>query len=202
MSTPRLLAVLIAATVFGLVAGWIHGDQGGLRGGLGNLSAPWLLVAIVPSWWSGSWGRGVLVGLAATLAGLFGYYVAMTLGMRGHLGSIDGDFLHLLRYVMTANRIWFAAGVVSGPVCGAVSGAVGARCRAWWLGIAAGALMIGEVVVVRLVENVHWSVPLLGVRLGWATDAWGAYQIQALAGLLVAVVSGLVWARFDGQHDQ
>lgn len=153
MSTPRLLAVLTAATVFGLVAGGIHGKQGGLRGDLGNLSAPWLLVAIVPSWWSGSWARGLLVGLAATLAGLFGYYVAMTLEMRGHLGNVDGDSLHLLWYVITANRIWFVAGVVSGPVCGAVSGAVGARCRDWWLGVSAGVLMIGELVMVRLAEN-------------------------------------------------
>lgn len=191
MSARRLLIILVSAAGFGLLAGVVHGNDGGLRGALGNLSTPWLLVAIVPAWRAGSWQRGAVLGLAATVAALLGFYVAMTVEMTGHLGNVDGDFLHLLRYVMTANRIWFAAGLVSGPVCGAVSAALGSRRSVWWLGVVVGGLMIGELVLMGLIA--HLPLPLLGTHAGWAMADWRAYYLQGLVGLLVASASALAW---------
>jgi hypothetical protein len=191
MSARRRLIVLVAAIAFGLLAGAVHGNDGGLRGALGNLSAPWLLVAIIPAWRSRSWKRGAVLGLVATLAALLGFYVAMTLEMTGHLGNVDGNFFHLLRYVVTANRVWFAAGLISGPTCGAVSGALGARRNALWLGLVIGALMIGELVLMKLIA--YLPLPLLGTHAGWANGDWRAYYLQGVAGLLVASTSALAW---------
>ncbi|TWP36928.1 hypothetical protein [Leekyejoonella antrihumi] len=58
-----------------------------------------------------------MTGAAATLAALAGFYVAMALFMSGRSG-IDLRLLGLLREVVVANRVWFAAGLLSGPFCG------------------------------------------------------------------------------------
>ncbi|WP_186526038.1 hypothetical protein [Leekyejoonella antrihumi] len=50
MRLCRLAIILPAAVCFGLFAGVLKGDGAGLRDGLGNLSSPWLLVAVTPAW--------------------------------------------------------------------------------------------------------------------------------------------------------
>jgi hypothetical protein len=58
---------LLLAALFGVAAGLFKGNDAGLRGGIGNLSAPWLLVALFPALHCRSVMRGALLGLTSTL---------------------------------------------------------------------------------------------------------------------------------------
>lgn len=176
----RFLLSIAGALVFGLLAGLVHGDHGGLRAAVGNLSAPWLFVALVPAWWVGSAVRGAVLGTTATIVALLGFYIGFTATMYGHLGEIHG-VVHSFEGVLGANRIWFAAGLMSGPVCGAISGFLGARLGTDWLAAALGALLVGEIVAVRAVQSVE--LPLL--RLRWVTSDWRGYEVEVTLGLLL-----------------
>jgi hypothetical protein len=174
---------LAGALAVGLLLGLVKGNDDALRSAIGNLSAPWLLIALVSAWWSGSWWRGALVGTAATLVGLLGFYAGMTLVLHGHFGGASG-WLAEYRYVVQSNRIWFVAGVLSGPVLGALGGALGPRRPAGWLVGLAGALMLAELLVVRLVAD----RPLLGVA--WGVSSWSAYIGQAGLGVVLLAAAG------------
>ena len=176
----RFLLSVAGALVFGLLAGLVHGDQGGLRAAFGNLSAPWLLVALVPAWWVGSAVRGAVLGTTATIVALVGFYIGFTATMYGHLGEIHG-VVHSFEGVLQANQIWFTAGLMSGPVCGAISGFLGARLGTDWLAAALGVLLVGEIVVIRAVQSLE--LPLLHVR--WGVSDWRGYEVELTLGLLL-----------------
>jgi hypothetical protein len=184
----RFLLSVAGALVFGLLVGLVHGNHGGLRAAFGNLSAPWLFVALVPAWWAGSAVRGALLGTSATLVALAGFYASLTATMYGHLGETHGVVQSFV-FVLEANRIWFAAGLMSGPVCGTVSGFFGARLRTAWLAAVLGVLLIGEIVVVRGLQGVE--LPPLHLR--WTAADWRAYEIEATLGLLL--LAGLLARR-------
>lgn len=74
----RFLPAIAGALVFGILAGLVHGNDGGLRAAFGNLSAPRLIVALVPGWFSGPALRGAAFGTAATLVALLRFYVGLT----------------------------------------------------------------------------------------------------------------------------
>jgi hypothetical protein len=177
----RFVLVIAGALAFGIVAGLVHGNDGGLRAEFGNLSAPWLFVALVPAWFSGSALRGMAFGTAATLVALVGFYVGLTAMMYGHLGAIHGLGASFA-FVLRANQVWFAAGLISGPVCGAIAGLLGTRLATTWLAVALGSLMVGEIAVVTGVQGVE--VPGLHLRWGGSSDLRG-YWIEAALGLLV-----------------
>lgn len=169
---------------FGLVAGWLHGNDGGLRASIGNVSAPWLFVAIIPAWWAGSSARGALLGATTTLVALVGFYIGLTATMYGHLGTTHG-LISSFSLVLSANRIWFAAGLLSGPLGGALAGYLGARRRPAWLGVLLGALMVGEVALVAVLQNL--TLPI--VRIGWGAWDPRVYLPEArLGALTIAVV--------------
>lgn len=176
----RFLLSVAGALVFGLLGGLVHGNDGGLRAAFGNLSAPWLLVALVPAWWAGSAVRGAVLGTSATFVALAGFYIGLTATMYGHLGETRGVVQSFV-FVLEANRIWFAAGLMSGPVCGSVSGFLGARHRTAWLVAALGVLLVGEIVVVLGLQSVE--LPILHLR--WAASDWRAYELEATLGLLL-----------------
>lgn len=184
----RWLGLAAAALAVGAALGLVHGNGGMLRTEIGNLSAPWLLIALVPAWWAGSWWRGALVGLAATMLALLGFYVAMTVVLHGHFGGASG-WPAELRYDVRVNRIWFEAGLLSGPVLGTVGGALG-PARRWRLAILAGALMLGELLVMRLVAGVRLPV----AAMSFAVERWTAYDGQAVIGLLL-LLGGLAARR-------
>ncbi len=177
----RFLLVIAGALSFGIVAGLVHGNDGGLRAEFGNLSAPWLFVALVPGWFSGSGLRGMAFGTAATLVALVGFYVGLTATMYGHLGEIHG-LVASFAFVLRANQVWFAAGLISGPVCGSIAGCLGTRIATTWLPVALGSLMVGEIAVVTGVQDLE--VPGLHLRWGGASDLRG-YWFEAALGLLV-----------------
>jgi hypothetical protein len=172
---------MAGALVFGLAAGLVHGNDGGLRGALGNLSAPWLVVALFPGWFSGSALRGAAFGAMATIVALVGFYITLTATMYGHLGAIHG-FVPSLTFVLRANQVWFVAGLFSGPLCGTLAGLLGRRLARSWLAMGLGALMVGEIIVVRGVQELQ--VPILHMRWGGGSDLRG-YEVEAVLGLLL-----------------
>lgn len=175
------MLALAGAAAFGLAAGLVHGNDGGLRGAFGNLSAPWLFVALVPGWFSGSALRGAVFGTMATLVALLGFYLTLTATMVGHLGEVHG-FVSSFTFVLEANRVWFAAGLFSGPVCGTLAGVLGSRLATTWLIVGLGALMVGEIAVVTAVQGLE--VPVLHLRWAGASDLRG-YEVEAMLGLVL-----------------
>jgi len=135
----RVAGVIVAAALFGLVTAWVK-DPGGsglgsayeLRSSLGNLSAPWVLLAF----FAGARARrpvgGAVLGSAATAVALFAFYV---------FGAAAVD-IGLARE-LAANRLYFEGGVLSGPLAGAL-GAWWARARSVRASLVAGILLAGE----------------------------------------------------------
>ncbi|HEY0871319.1 MAG TPA: hypothetical protein VGD55_13040, partial [Acidothermaceae bacterium] len=106
----RVCAVLVMAFAFGVCAAWAKGQNIGvdpyvaqLRGAAGNLSTPWLLVPFFAGMQSSRPRRGAVVGLAATLCALAGFYLLSTLveNLGGH------GFLGDLRLELSGNRAYF-----------------------------------------------------------------------------------------------
>ncbi|HEY3952909.1 MAG TPA: DUF6518 family protein [Streptosporangiaceae bacterium] len=147
---PSFAADPLLAFGFGFVVATLKGQGGGVLDGVGNLSTPWLLVAFLPGLGSRSAVKGAAAGLAATMLALAGFYLAV--GLHADYG------LHTLRagleLAFTANRRYFLAGLVSGPVFGAAG--------AWWgsrgdrrPALAVGALLLAEPVVIALASVAH-----------------------------------------------
>jgi hypothetical protein len=180
----RTLGLVLAAIAFGVVAGVVKGDSAGLRSDIGNVSAPWLLVGLIPAAWSRSVGRGIAMGTVCSLAALLGFYATLTVVLSGHLGG--GGYLSELRVELDANRIYLLAGVGSGPLCGAW-GARLARSRRAWLWLAAGALLIGEVIAVAALNGRQlMPAPLY---FSWTVSDWPVYIAEGVAGLTVAAAA-------------
>jgi hypothetical protein len=114
----RFVAALVMALLFGIVASAVKGNGAGVRDGIGNLSAPWVIVPLLAGA-VGSPGRiafGALMGAFATLAALVGFYLANAFVL--DLGS--HSTFHDVGLTLNAGNLWFKAGAVSGPVMGAV----------------------------------------------------------------------------------
>jgi hypothetical protein len=185
----RVLVGILLAAAFGVAAGFFKGDETGLRSGIGNLSAPWVLVAFIPARRFGTALRGAAIGLLSTLIALTGFYAALTVVLAGHLGG--GGFLHEFVYEAHANRIYFVAGLLSGPVFGAAGAWVGShRPRAFWLVV--GALTASESVAVALAQG-HQLSPAPSFSFGWAVGDWTPYIWQSALG--IAIVLAAIWKR-------
>lgn len=173
--------MLAAAVVLGVVAGFVHGNDAGLGRTVGNISTPWLLIALLPGWRARSALKGAAVGVAATVVALVGFYVALTFTMRGHLGNENGrSLLHLIWFVTTSNKIWFEAGLVSGPVFGAIGGWLGRTGRRKSLVMLAAALLVVEPGLM------FFGSAILGAAGQAAPDERRPYLVEALIGAVVA----------------
>ena len=200
----RLGAVLLAAFAFGVLAAWAKGQNTGgvaqvsqVRSALGNLSTPWLLVAFFAGMQSSRLRDGAVVGLAATLCALAGFYLLSTLveNLGGH------GFLGDLRLELSGNRAYFEGGVITGPIFGALG--------AWWrrrptarTSLLAGGLLIAEPLVMLALGHVRHHVLLAGSGLpliariipGWGltadsgTAAWAVYVAELALGMAVVAV--------------
>ncbi len=104
--------------------------------------------------------------------------------LAGHLGG--GGFLRELAVEAEANRIYFLAGVVTGPVLGAVGAWVGRRHpSAVWLLV--GLLMAGEIVGVALLQGRQLAPPPL--YFVWGVTDWTPYVGEALVGIAIIVAA-------------
>jgi Family of unknown function (DUF6518) len=72
----KLVLLLLAGVGFGVLLAVLKGQDTGVRDALGNTSAPWVVVPFLAGTAYQSISRAALVGLAATLAAFFGFYLA------------------------------------------------------------------------------------------------------------------------------
>jgi Family of unknown function (DUF6518) len=180
----RTFAALLTAFVVGIALGAFKGDSSGLRGAIGNLSAPWLLVAFLPAVGCRTAVRGAVMGLASTMAALVGFYAALALVLAGHLGG--GGHIREFAVEAGANRIYFLAGLVTGPLLGAIGAWMGRR-HPGMVGLATGTVMAGEILAVALVQGHQIAPPPLYLK--WAVDAWPPYVAECALGLGIIVVT-------------
>lgn len=166
----RVAVTLAGALAFGVLAALVKGDQGGVRDTIGNLSTPWLLAGFVPGLFARSLPRGAVLGLAATLTALLGFYLVVSFPL--------DDLSEVLRL----NRRWVFSGLLSGPVMGAAGAWV--RRRGFPLARAAvvvtGLLLVLEplvIVAARVVPGwrtvIHWTLEPI------------PYVVEAAAGVVV-----------------
>lgn len=184
----RALPALLLAAVFGIAAGLFKGNETGLRGGIGNLSAPWLLVALLPALRCRTALRGALMGFASTLVALAGFYAALTVVLAGHLGG--GGYPSELLVEVGANRIYFLAGLLTGPLLGAAGAWLGRRhAESVWLVV--GGLVAGEIMAVALAEG-HQLAPA-PFYFRWGVADWTPYVGESVLG--VAIIGVALWRR-------
>jgi hypothetical protein len=204
----RFGLVILGAFTFGLLAAWAKGPNGGIdtfstfRTDLGNLSAPWLLVAFLAGTQASRLMWGALLGLAATLSALFGFYLlsSMIVDLGSH--SLLGDLWREL----SANRIYLEAGLASGPIFGAL-GAWWTRTRTLGASIVVGALMIAEPLATLALGMISSNGALRSPELpavvrgvsGWGLTPGGSgdavsyavYATELVVGLCVLLLAAL-----------
>ena len=178
--------MLVAAAAFGVAAGLFTGDGATLRSGIGNLSAPWLLVALLPALRCRSAARGGLLGCATTVAALAGFYAAKTLVLAGQNGG--GGLLREFLVEAGANRLYFVIGIVTGSLFGAVGAWTGRRDPRH-AGLLAGGLLAGEIAVVAAVQG-HQLLPA-ALYFNWAVSSWDPYIGECAVG--AAIVAATLW---------
>jgi Family of unknown function (DUF6518) len=155
--TKRVIWLLVLAPALGALMAWAT-DQGGdsrstlsqLRNVIGSLSTPWVLIPFVAGTLCARRLTGALLGLATTLTALAGWYLCATLSedLGGH------GFLGDLRLEFSANRVWFTAGLISGPLFG-ILGSWWHRTRTLSAGVVAGVLLMGEPLVMASLTLLH-----------------------------------------------
>jgi hypothetical protein len=175
----RIAAVLAAALAFGVLAAVIKGNGSGWRDGVGNLSAPWLIVPMVAAAMTArrTW-LGAVIGMLATVAALVGFYLAnaFVLDLGAHSTLRD------LGLTLGSGTFYLRAGLVSGPVMGMLGVWAARRGRRFLVAIAAGLLCFEPLLTYVFTTVTH----------GWWAAGNGAfdgvYAAESVFGLLVAAV--------------
>jgi hypothetical protein len=155
----RVVRALVLSLAVGAGLAWAT-DQGGsgrtllsqVRNAIGSLSTPWLVIPFLAGAICLRPRAGALVGLGSTMAALCGWYVTATL-----LEDLGGHgFLGDLRLEFRANQVYFVAGLLTGPLLGALG--------AWWhsrrrlpAAVLAGALLMCEPLVMAVLTALHHS---------------------------------------------
>jgi len=204
-SRATLARILAAAFAFGLLAALAKGPNtdgvqtmSQVRGDLGNLSTPWLLVPFIAGTRCFRRRTAALVGLLATVTALAGFYLLTTfvvdLGHHGVLGDLRLEF--------SANRGYFEGGLVTGPLFGALG--------CWWrqtrtvpASIVAGTLLMAEPLVLLAggtfgpgrVLDAGSGLPLIARMVwGWGLGAdsgavaLSVYALEFAIGLAVVLL--------------
>jgi Family of unknown function (DUF6518) len=152
---------------------------------LGNMGAPWLMVAFLAGTRTRRLRVGATLGLAATLIALSGFYLAFALSANLGEHGFAGD---LYLTVSGYNSRYFLAGLVSGPAFGAIG--------AWWnargsapASIGIGLILLCEPLAIALISNVGSLARLAG---GLAESDPGPYIGEFLLGLAVLAAGYLI----------
>lgn len=178
----RVYVVLAGALGFGAAMAVVHGSQGGVRATIGNLSAPWLLIAFGAGAALGKRGiwRGAASGLIVTAVALSAFYVTniwvLDIHARGPLGDVV--------FALSSGAFYIRLGLLSGPVMGAL-GALWHRRRSFGVGLAAAGLLVFEPLAWFAYEHGQ-----LAATLGWLPVA----IVESALGILLSVVL-LLWER-------
>lgn len=204
-SRATLARILAAAFAFGLLAAFAKGQNtdgiqtlSQVRSSLGNLSTPWLLVPFIAGTSCYRRLAAALVGLLATVSALAGFYLLTTFVVDlGHHGVL-GD----LRLELSANRGYFEAGLVTGPLFAAL-GCWWRRTRTLPASLVAGTLLMAEPLVLLAggtfgpgrVLAADSGLPLIGRMVwGWGLGAdsgavpLSVYALEFAIGLAVVLL--------------
>ncbi|MCW2965510.1 MAG: hypothetical protein JWO17_2762 [Actinomycetia bacterium] len=162
-----MLLVLLAGLAFGVAVAVIKGQDTGARDALGNMSAPWVVVPFLAGARYSSVWRATLVGIAATLAALLGFYVAEAaiLDLGSHPWYTD------LQLTLRAGRYWATWGFLSGAVYGALGGIWASRRIAAALAAVGLAFICEPLIVLVLSRAGIWGgAGLLEHRWIWISE--------------------------------
>lgn len=171
----KFVSVLLGAMTVGVALCLMKGDGYGLMYWLGNLSAPYVIVAALAGRVPSRWWTAALMGVAATEVSLGGFYGAWMLLLH-----------HNVPFYALAT--WGGAGLFSGAVFGVLGWCSGAR--AGWL---------YATPLVLLIEPVAVSVG--GPAVGFGSFAFGAdrliaYGVEVLVGCAVLLaVRRQIWVQ-------
>lgn len=168
----RVLAVVAGSIAFGVALSLFKGTSGGLRDFIGNLSAPWLLLPFLAgaAWRPGRLAPSAVLGLVASISALAAFYATNTLVLEVGLST-----------ALESGRLFFALGLVSGPVFGLLGG--WARRRS----VPAAVAMAGFFVL----EPAAWLVHVHTLPLASSASypvVWLAEGLVGALGALAAVV--------------
>jgi Family of unknown function (DUF6518) len=188
-----IIVALAAAFAFGAVDQYLGSLRSAFLTEISGMSAPWLVVPFVVGAFQASRRRAALAGLAATWLSVLGYVVMIVSPMEGtHLGprpaGLTGSWLqlspHLVVATLVSQWLWFAGGLVAGPLFGWLGHLW--RARRW----SAAALLV--VLPVLLEPAARWLVSQLGVSYsGRLAFGWPGYR-PAVVAELVELAVGLV----------
>jgi hypothetical protein len=157
----------------------VKGKDAGIRDAIGNSSAPWVVIPFLAGTRFRSVSRGVLIGVAATLAAFAGFYAAEAAVL--DLGT--GSWIHALRLTLGSGRIYEEWGLASGALYGAL-GALWASRRWLAAGAAVGlAFVLEPLITLALTRARVWggSGPLEYAWLWVAEVIVGVAAIALLA---------------------
>lgn len=175
----RVALLVMAAAAFGALESIVKGNDAGVRDGIGNLSAPWVIVPLLAGA-VGSRGNtllGALVGLLTSLAALVGFYMANAFVL--DLGPHSS--LHDIGLTLNVGNMWFKAGAMSGPAMGAL-GAWASRRGGLVLAWSVVGLVVFEPLVVYLAYLASDG------RFAAGDGQWnGIYAAEAALGAVAAV---------------
>ena len=174
----RVIVLVMAASAFGAVESVLKGNGAGVRDGIGNLSAPWVILPLVAGAVGsrGSAALGAVVGLLTTVAALVGFYLANAFVL--DLGPHSS--LHDIGLTLNAGNMWFKAGAMSGPALGAV-GAWASRRGGFVVAWSVVGLVVFEPLVVYLAYLASNG------RFAAGDGQWnGVYAAEAALGAIAA----------------
>ena len=174
----RVMVLVMAAAAFGALESVLKGNGAGVRDGIGNLSAPWVILPLVAGA-VGSRGNaalGAVVGLLTTVAALVGFYLANAFVL--DLGPHSS--LHDIGLTLNVGNMWFKAGAMSGPAMGAV-GAWASRRGGFVVAWSVVGLVVFEPLVVYLAYLASNG------RFAAGDGQWnGVYAAEAALGAIAA----------------
>jgi hypothetical protein len=122
-----VVIALTAAFAFGAIDQYIGSLRSSFLTEISGMSAPWLLVPFLAGASQAVWRRAVLIGLAATWLPVLAYVVMIISPMEGtHLGPRPAGLVgswnqlspHLFLVTLASQWLWFAGGMIIGPLYG------------------------------------------------------------------------------------
>ena len=192
----RAAAVIVVAVASGALLAYVKGPAADptlvttqIRSAIGNLSAPWLLIAAFAGARAASVAGGAALGLAATAAALVSFYATTTHLLGAEAGGVV--------YQLGQNQAYLEAGGVSGPLLGVAGWWLSRRIRSAGV-VISGVVLAAEPVVLsltgalfsgvadgasRLIPLVVRIVPGWGITADTSTVTLAAYAAEAALGL-------------------
>jgi hypothetical protein len=175
----ELALLLLLGFLFGVLVAAVKGQDAGVRDALGNTSAPWVLVPFLAGTRYTRVSHAALVGIAATLAAFFGFYLAEAaiLDLGPHPWYVD------LKLTLGSGRIYEKWGIVTGGLYGALGGLWASR-RLVVAPIAVCLAFVAEPLIVLFLKRAGiWGGGDL-LNYSWM---WVAEVLIGLSGIAVAL---------------